>query len=338
VSDLDPELFRLTFLETPNPTVVTDETLSIVEVNDACVAFTGYTRAELLGTPPSFLVDDPTTYKEIVESLAAGDHWEGDVEAVSKSGERVPGHGATFPIVADGDLRGYGGIFVDLSTRRRYERTIQVLNRVLRHNVRNDANVVAGVLETLRDVVPAEDRDLLETAIRRVDRLVDRAETARDLNALLEGDTALGPVRLDDVVRRTAERELLPGADLTLSLPDAPTYVVADDALEAVVEAVVENAADHAGENPSVRVSVESTDDGVVVAVADDGPGIDPPRAEYLFGRQEETPLRHGQGLSLFFVDRVMDLYGGSVQYRPREPEGSVFELTFRATASTDGE
>jgi PAS domain S-box-containing protein len=338
VSDLDPELFRLTFLETPNPSVVTDENLLIAEVNDACVEFTGYSRAELLGTPPSFLVDDPTTYEEIVESLAAGDHWEGDVEAVAKSGDRVPGHGATFPLVADGDLRGYGGIFVDLAARRRYERTIQVLNRVLRHNIRNDANVVAGVLETLREAVPAENRNLLEAAIQRVDRLVDRAETARDLNALLDRDAALGPVRLDERVRRVVDRELRGETRLTLSLPDDPAYVLADGALPAVVEAVVENAVDHTGDDPSVWVTVESTDERVVLTVADDGPGIDPHRAGYLFGRRAETPLRHGQGLSLFFVDRVMDLYGGSVSYRPRDPDGSVFELAFRAAAPADGE
>ncbi|SFG60217.1 PAS domain S-box-containing protein [Halopelagius inordinatus] len=334
----DPERYRLTFFETPNPTVITDENLQIVDVNRACVEFTGYSREELLGSPPSFLVNDSETYREITRALADRRAWEGEVEAVTKSGDRAFGYGATFPIVADGELRGYGGIFVDLSDRRRYTRTIQVLNRLLRHNIRNDVNVVAGVLETIRPALERPERDLLDRAMRRVDRLLDRAETARELNALLAKedaeDAALSPVRLDEVARMTV-RSLPPtDADVTLELPDDPVYVLADGAVQRAVAALVENGIEHADTpRPWVGVSIERTADRVFLTVEDDGPGIDADRADLLFGRREETPLQHGQGLSLFFVDRLMDLYGGAVEYRPRDPTGSVFELEFRRVA-----
>ena len=97
--------------------------------------------------------------------------------------------------LAEGELVGYAGIFVDLSERRRSERTVSVLNRVLRHNVRNDANVVVGVLATVRDSLPRADRELADRAIRRVDRLLGRAETARDLHELLECARLGGPQR-----------------------------------------------------------------------------------------------------------------------------------------------
>lgn len=334
MTDHDSDPYRLTFFETPNPTVITDENLLIVDVNRACTEFTGYAREELLGSPPSFLVNDPETYEDITRALADGRAWEGELEAVTKSGDHAFGYGATFPIAADGELRGYGGIFVDLSARRRYVRTIQVLNRVLRHNIRNDANVVAGVLETIRPSLDPPERELLDRAMRRIHRLLDRAETARELNALLakadDEDAALSPVRLDDVVREAVENHLS-DADVTLDLPADPVYVLADEAVGRAVSALVENGVEHAETpRPWVGVTVERTADRVSLIVEDDGPGVDADRAELLFGRREETPLRHGQGLSLFFVDRLMDLYGGTVEYRPRDPTGSVFELVFR--------
>ncbi|SFR50852.1 PAS domain-containing sensor histidine kinase [Halogeometricum limi] len=327
-----PEIYRLILHETPNPTVVTDESFAIVDLNEACVEFTGYSREEMLGTLPMFLVNDPDTYEEMTDSLAEGDSWEGELEAVTKADERVFGRGATFPLRSEGELVGYAGIFVDLSERRRSEQTVNVLNRVLRHNIRNDANVVGGVLDTVRDALSGSDRDLVDMAVQRVERLLDRAETARDLHELLERTPAsLVPRDLCSVVEgAVADAD---DADVTLhvDVPDGPVWVLADDALARGVDAVVENAVEHnAGDDQNVWLTVETTPEAVVFTVEDDGTGIDPARVEYLFGRREDSQLRHGQGLSLFFVDRLLDFYGGAVVYHPRDPNGCRFELRFR--------
>ena len=338
-----PEVYPLILHETPNPTVVTDESFAIVDVNQACLEFTGYSREEMLGTLPLFLVNDPATYESMTARLALGEPWEGELEAVTKSGDRVYGRGTTFPLVDDGELFGYTGIFIDLSARRQSEQTVSVLNRVLRHNVRNDANVVGGALSTVRDAVPSEKRDLVDRAIRRVDRLLERAETARDLHELLErSSSVLAPVDLGETVEAVvdgvgdgsrATHAAHPDGEVTfeLDLPDAPRWVLADEALPRAVGAVVENAVEYNdAETATVWVSVTATDAEVTLTVEDDGPGIDADRSEYLFGRTEESQLRHGQGLSLFFVDRLLAFYGGSVRYRPRDPTGSIFELRFR--------
>lgn len=338
-----PEVYSLILHETPNPTVVTDESFAIVDVNQACLAFTGYSREEMLGTPPMFLVDDPATYESMTARLAAGEPWEGELEAVTRSDERVYGRGVTFPLVDEGELFGYTGIFVDLSERRRSEQTVSVLNRVLRHNVRNDANVVGGVLSTIRDAVPPEERELVDRAICRVDRLLERAETARDLHELLErSSAALAPVDLgamaaaavDGIGEGTPATHAVRADDevtFHLNLPDAPVWVLADEALSRAVDAVVENAVEYnEGAESTVWLSVAATDAEATLTVEDDGPGIDADRSEYLFGRSEESQLRHGQGLSLFFVDRLLAFYGGAVSYRPRDPTGSAFELRFR--------
>ncbi|MDS0299874.1 PAS domain-containing sensor histidine kinase [Halogeometricum sp. S1BR25-6] len=350
MNSLPPEVYPLILHETPNPTVVTDESFAIVDVNQACLEFTGYSREEMLGTLPLFLVNDPQTYEAMTARLAVGEPWEGELEAVTKSGERAYGRGTTFPLVDDGELVGYTGIFIDLSARRRSEQTVSVLNRVLRHNVRNDANVVGGVLSTVRDAVPAEERELVDQAIRRVDRLLERAETARDLHELLErSSSALVPVDLTATVEAVVD-DVGGGGQAThavradeatfhLDLPDSPLWVLADEALPRAVGAVVENAVEYNdAEEATVWLSATATDAAVTLTVEDDGLGIDADRSEYLFGRTEESQLRHGQGLSLFFVDRLLAFYGGSVRYRPRDPTGSAFELRFRRTDSPAGD
>jgi PAS domain S-box-containing protein len=327
-----PEIYRLILHETPNPTVVTDDSFAIVDVNQACLDFTGYAREEMLGSMPTFLVNDPNTYEEMIQALDRGDPWEGELEAVTKSDERVFGRGATFPLVTDGERVGYAGIFIDLSERRRSEQTVNVLNRVLRHNIRNDANVVGGVLSTVRDAISGVERELVDRAIDRVERLLDRAETARDLHELLDrSPAALSPTDLCAVVETTVPPLVGDEATLHLDVPGDPVRVLADDAVSRAVAALVENAVEYNdASDPAVWVDVETTPTEAVVTVADDGSGIEPERVDYLFGRREDSQLRHGQGLSLFFVDRLLEFYGGSVAYRPRDPTGCVFELRFR--------
>ncbi|QIB75872.1 PAS domain S-box protein [Halogeometricum borinquense] len=332
MTETPTEIYRSIFHETPNPTVITDESFSIVDVNQACLEFTGYTREELLGSPPLFLVNDSQTYEEMVDTLAAGEPWEGELEAVTKYGERVFGYGATFPLITDDELVGYAGIFIDLSERRRSEQTVSVLNRVLRHNIRNDANVIGGVLSTVKHAVSGVERELVEKALERIERLLDRAETARDLHELLErSSTALVPRDLCTVIETTAPKLVDERTTLHLDVPDDPVWILADDALSRGVAAVVENAVEYNQDaSPMIWIHVETTPDEVVLTVEDNGPGIEPEQAEFLFGQCEDSQLRHGQGLSLFFVDRLLDFYGGSVTYRSRSPTGSIFELRFR--------
>ena len=67
----------------------------------------------------------------------------------------------------------------------------------------------------------------------------------------------------------------------------------------------------------------------LVLEVADLGPGIDESLRGSLFdegarGAQARVP---GYGLGLHVVQRVAQLHGGSVDWTPNEPRGSVFRL-----------
>jgi len=69
------------------------------------------------------------------------------------------------------------------------------------------------------------------------------------------------------------------------------------------------------------------TDTGAtaVLRVADDGPGVDDGRAGDLFERGEKGTASTGSGFGLFFVDSMVDSYGGDVRVEDSEAGGAAF-------------
>lgn len=326
-------MYRLAFLETANPAIITDEDFVIREVNEACLELGSYEREDLLGETPRTFFDDDSVFEEVADALARGETWVGDFEASTREGHLKYGRGTAAPLVADGETLGYVAIFVDMTGSRQTEESLRILNRVLRHNLRNDANVVLGNLESVREEVGDESsREQLNTAIDRIERMLDRADTTRQFSRVLadDGEEALFPVRLGNVVQQSLAKVETDGADVDLSLPTEPLFAVADETVTAALGAVIDNAVTHAGPEPEIEISGEYDGDEVVLTVADDGPGIDPERRDRIFGREELSEVHHGEGLSLFFVDRLMTVYGGDVEVAANDPSGSVFEFRFR--------
>ncbi|MFB6126123.1 MAG: sensor histidine kinase [Halolamina sp.] len=310
---LDSRMYRLAFLETANPAIITDENFVIREANEACLDLGGFERSDLIGEVPAMLFEDHAVFEEVADALADGRPWVGDFEARTRDGQLKYGRGSAAPLVADGETLGYVAIFIDMTAARQTRESLRILNRVLRHNLRNDANVVLGNLRSVRDGLDGDDVAAVDAAIDRVEGMLNRAETTRQFGRLLaaDGSETLYPVRLDNAV-------------------DQALANVADETLTAAVRAVIDNAVVHGGDEPTVEITAAVDDGDAVLLVADDGPGIEAERQDRIFGREELSEVRHGEGLSLFFVDRLLTVYGGEVSVADNEPTGSVFELRFR--------
>lgn len=233
-----------------------------------------------------------------------------------------------------------GGVVVnsrDVTDRKHREQQLNVLYRVLRHNLRNEMTVVLanaeGIASRTEEAQIAHAAEKITTAS---ERLVDFAAAARTAETILDQSDDTRTVALDDVVERTLEaaRDRHSHADLSLDAPASPS-VNAHSSLDVALAELLDNAVEHGvvdaesvgeatpdaeGDAPSVRVTVERDDTTGYVVVADDGPGI--PREELdVFSSGEETPLHHSSGVGLWMVNWIVDLSGGELAFA-REGSG----------------
>lgn len=228
------------------------------------------------------------------------------------------------PIETDGEASRSFGVYTDITERKRRQQRIEVLNRVLRHDLRNGMNVIDGSAASLADAVSGDASTHVETIRERADDLVGLAETTRDVERAFDRDPGAGPVDVVAAVSRAVAME--PGARIETSLPDRAN-ARAGEILRTAIAHVIENAAEHAGEAPTIEVRVERGEWTITISVADDGPGIPEAEREILAGDREITQLAHASGLGLWFVNWVVGQSGGNLSFSENDPRGTVVTI-----------
>lgn len=251
-----------------------------------------------------------------------------------------PGDARTFDVLVtplDGTDGGTVLVFRDVTDRRLAERRLTVLNRVLRHDLRNDVNVVQGYLGlvrgTLREHGVDEAEPYLDVADDRMRDLVTLSDRARTVDDVAAGEVSVERV---DVARAAADRVAQarrehPEAELSYDAPDGPAEIEAMAVFHSVVDNLIENAIEHSDRDRprvDVRVTVVDGDPGAVTfAVSDDGPGIPPPDRAVV-AHDDEGTVEDASGLGLWLVNWVVTATGGSVAVSDAEPRGTVVTVT----------
>ncbi|WP_277553392.1 histidine kinase N-terminal 7TM domain-containing protein [Halobaculum limi] len=310
--------------------VVVNADGQIIEFNGAARPVLGVDREEeaVAGTPLSTFVDDvdlKTTEPQRIEQTHAAQYrvYEATVSAIADHHDRTVGYTVTFADVTDREAR-----------RQRLE----VLNRVLRHNLRNDMTVVVGNADLLAERVEEADAPLAD-AIRRRGRALQRlGEKARDVEEILDGDDrGVHDVSARALCRSLVEqtRESCPNADIAVDVPEGLTLTVRESVLDVVLWNLVENAAEHTDES-AIRVAVRVDDDGVRFVVADDGPGIPETELESI-RTGTESALSHGSGLGLWVVRWGTRILGADLLF-DADDGGTTATVTLPRHVVADGD
>lgn len=150
----------------------------------------------------------------------------------------------------------------ELVLERRRQR-LDVLNRVLRHNLRNDLGVVLGYAEMLTDEEPVDSRRIGGIIHEQATELAEIGETARKTQQLMVDGTP--QTEIVDIGRALLEivdqfRQWYPTVAFEVDA-SAGTYVTANPQITAALEQLCENACEHNdADQPRVSVVLSSGD------------------------------------------------------------------------------
>jgi len=222
----------------------------------------------------------------------------------------------------------------------------------LSHDLRSPLTATVACLETLDrrwaiDPARADDRAMLEVALRNTRNAAQLVRSLGDLALLDEPEFRLQPMTvdlgemLDDIVMRFAERAAQQGVALQHdSAAGAAVFAAVDiELFERAMANLVDNALKHTGAGGRVTLHADRADDQVRVVVADTGSGIAAADLEHLFDRLYTGSGARGEadgggkGLGLAIVKRIVELHRGGVAVRSRPREGT--EVTIRLPRET---
>jgi len=146
-------------------------------------------------------------------------------------------------------------------------------------------------------------------------------------------------VELAAVVRHAVETSeaLLASAghELTVSLPDAPVWLTGDAVrLAQVLANLLNNAAKYTEDGGRIVVDAWREGDEAVVAVRDNGAGIEPDLLPQMFemftrGDRDSGRSQGGLGIGLALSRRLAEMHGGTLDARSEGP-GTGSEFTLR--------
>jgi signal transduction histidine kinase len=202
------------------------------------------------------------------------------------------------------------------------------------HQLRTPLAALQLRLELLAEDAQEPVRTDLADALREIARL----------NRLLDGllavaraeETTSEPSAVDvaDVVTERIElwQPLAQERDVTLSFaPEPALALVTPGHLEQVLDNLIANAMDALSPGDEVRVTLQTGHSGVVLTVADNGPGMSAARRASAFDRFETDQSGRKSGLGLAIINRLVSSDRGSIALEETAGGGLTAVVHLRA-------
>jgi signal transduction histidine kinase len=238
----------------------------------------------------------------------------------------------------------YRGVHRELVQARRTENFVAAVT----HELRTPLSAIRLHGEMLLDgwaSDPERQREYYRRIVRETERLSMLVERVLEKSRLKEGGEATTTGDLNALVldlRHDLRRPEGGPDDLAVELaPDLGPVRLSPEAVAGILSNLVENARKYApssGAGEPILIRTRRDRRGVVLEVADRGPGIPPEERERIFEAfyrigNESTRTTRGTGLGLHLVRLHAESVGARVGVRAREGGGSVFETVFRPAA-----
>jgi signal transduction histidine kinase len=185
-------------------------------------------------------------------------------------------------------------------------------------NAEDDQALLASTIVDLDDVLR------LFRALTRISQI----EASTQASTLRTLDLVLVAREVAELFDAAAEER---GSRLEIE-GNKPIEILGDrDLLFDAISNLVDNAIKHGRANGLVRISADASENGAVLMISDDGPGVPANECDLIFKRfyrSEKSRCTPGNGLGLSIVAAVARVHGANVKLSSNEP-GLTVELQF---------
>lgn len=246
------------------------------------------------------------------------------------------------------DCEGVAVVFRDITEQiertealARKSEQVTVVNRVLRHDIHNDMNIILGWGERLdHHLATDEGREILDLLLRHSRHIVELTNASRGLIESIEEEWELEcrPIDVGNTLTREVElvQERYLEADISVVTTLPSVSVMANEFLGSVFANILSNAIRHNdADTPAIEITVEQTGETVSVAIADNGPGIPTDLKEDIYESGAKGLDSSSTGLGLYLVQSLVHAYGGTVTITDNDPRGTIVTVELHRASET---
>ena len=312
------------------------ETARVVDANDQFLGLLGYS----LGRLRRIGVDEysantyscsGSAFRSRVAAAAAGDpegfRWrikraDGELRWVKFHLSAVELRGGQYALA---EMR-------DVTEETHNSRRVRLLSRVVRHNLRNQATVIAGNAETIRcGFDPGNTRKRAERIREEAMEIGSISGSVAQIERTITADaTGYRPERVRTVVADLVEEFESEYPDAALSIEErTEMWAPGGEPLRRALSELIENAIVHSDCDPEVTVCIDSSPNTgrTEIRIGDRCPRIPDMELGALDDGTDQTSTSHGSGIGLFVAKWSVEALGGEMKIERGEPRGNTVYL-----------
>ncbi len=250
---------------------------------------------------------------------------EGDL-ARKANGVPVP-VGITYaPLMSeDGKLINIITTVRDITRFRQADELKSTFISVVSHELKTPVALIKGYVSTLRRDDATWDRKIVDESLQVIEEEADRLsgyiENLLDVTRLQANGFSIRrtDIQLADVIKRVAKRQQTQTKKHTIivDIPETLPVILADETrIEQVLSNLVGNSIKYSP-GGEIRIKAKKHGDNIITCISDEGPGIDPNDAPYVFDRfyrsPDATKQTKGAGLGLYLAKAIVEAHNGRI-------------------------
>jgi PAS domain S-box-containing protein len=257
-----------------------------------------------------------------------------------------------------GEVNGIIAVAIDINEQVAARREIEAMNRELlainadldnfvyaaSHDLKAPISNIEGLMQALMDYLPDETMasEIVQELTTMIQNSIERFKKAlSDLTEVAKIQREAGDdvtfIKLADVVGEVLldfESDIKKtGARVEINIREESAVQFSGKNIRSIVYNLISNALKYRSpeRSPRIHIFTENTPDYMMLAVADNGLGINMIDEEKIFSMFKRLHDHvEGSGIGLYIVKRIVENAGGKIEVESRLGEGSVFKIYFR--------
>lgn len=214
---------------------------------------------------------------------------------------------------------------------------LETLNRVVRHDIRNDMGVILGWANSLANHVDPAGESALQRVISKGDHVIELTDILGDVVQSISGTgtATIEPIDLSRIleteIKAVSQSHSSAKINVSGTIPQGP--VQANEMLSSVFRNILENAVRHSDKAPAeVDIFCTEQAETIQVEIADTGPGVPDNQKKEIFGKGKKGLESPGSGIGLYLVHTLTEQFGGEVWVEDNDPKGAIFIVELQKT------
>jgi PAS domain S-box-containing protein len=337
--------FRSLFSGNPEATAYLDPEFRICDINERFTSLFGYCLDEVKGKCIDDLIvpKDKIEEAETLDKKAAEEYTYRDTVRIRKDGSPVWVSIAAASIIVEGKLKGYVGVYKDISQLKEAERKLtntmeklavtneklRVVGGLTRHDIRNKLTAVSGNVYLARKQLPEN-----SPVLANLEQISASVQQTVRILAFAKAYEMLGAEELSYV---DVEKAVSEAVSLFSSLKNVKVVnecrgltVLADSLLRQLFYNLIDNSLKYGERLTEVKIRCEEKEDYLNMFYEDDGVGIPQASKSRLFSEGYTTGK--GSGYGLYLIKKMTEVYGWAIMENGEPEKGARFVMTIPKT------